>query len=71
VLPIIRSLQLGGISNNAIASQLNERNVKTARGGDPFPQLQMLTVNANARARIECDALQIPGKEQALSDSQI
>jgi hypothetical protein len=33
MLPIIRSLQRGGISNNAIAGQLNERNVKTARGG--------------------------------------
>jgi DNA invertase Pin-like site-specific DNA recombinase len=33
VLPIIRSLQRGGTSNNAIAGQLNERNVKTARGG--------------------------------------
>jgi len=33
VLPIIRSLQRGGISNNAIDGQLNERNVKTARGG--------------------------------------
>jgi DNA invertase Pin-like site-specific DNA recombinase len=33
VLPIILSLQKGGTSNNAIATQLNERNVKTARGG--------------------------------------
>jgi DNA invertase Pin-like site-specific DNA recombinase len=33
VLPIIRSLQQGGISNNAIAGQLNARSVKTARGG--------------------------------------
>jgi DNA invertase Pin-like site-specific DNA recombinase len=33
VLPIIRSLQRDGTSNNAIAAQLNERNVKTARGG--------------------------------------
>jgi hypothetical protein len=29
-----------------------------------LPQLQMLTVNANARARIECDELQISGKKQ-------
>jgi DNA invertase Pin-like site-specific DNA recombinase len=33
VLPIIRSLQRDGTSNNAIAGQLNERNDKTARGG--------------------------------------
>jgi DNA invertase Pin-like site-specific DNA recombinase len=33
VLPIIRPLQRGGTSNNAIAGQLNERSVKTARGG--------------------------------------
>jgi DNA invertase Pin-like site-specific DNA recombinase len=33
VLPIIRTLQRDGTSNNAIAAQLNARNVKTARGG--------------------------------------
>jgi DNA invertase Pin-like site-specific DNA recombinase len=33
VLPIIQSLQQKEVSNNAIAARLNERNVKTARGG--------------------------------------
>jgi DNA invertase Pin-like site-specific DNA recombinase len=33
VLPIIRSLQQKDVSNNAIAARLNERNIKTARGG--------------------------------------
>ena len=34
VLPIIKDIERGGVTSaNAIAAKLNERNVKTARGG--------------------------------------
>jgi DNA invertase Pin-like site-specific DNA recombinase len=47
VLPIIRSLQRDGTSNNAIAAQLHERNVKTARGGK-WTHVQVSNILARA-----------------------
>jgi hypothetical protein len=47
VLPIIRSLQRDGTSNNAVAAQLNARNVKTARGGE-WTRVQVGNILARA-----------------------